>query len=1002
MNGLQQLLETLDRDDVSNFLDEKLAEYVFFPLSHVLRQLEKLPLRAQELTLKCILVLLKTGWSQNPNPELCIQLIILLSFLTDWKDGKASMGNTEDLMVIGQSCMASVFEAMSRSPKAQEALLSLPNVPHIGKAVSVILDLIAQPDLDPVRMAALLSLQSFCQAWPDLDVMSTNFFPGIISCLTKLLTPKSSTKTGSKSLVLATNILTHLITTVLADERTKTLPKQEGSVERPAAPTKSWLKATVSQLKVAMASILKLRRHDRPSVRSSVANLCIKCVDECWETLADCREMFLETLIVISADEPETALQLKRLMVSHDAISGILKTNLYNGIVALPRISLSPDELVRERSLNQIALTLQILSEQGEQILIAKDLLASNIRDAVVNAIQNTPNLKIGTENEAIATDTSLISLHSHGSTVFDDTFSSSKGQSVIFRDISQFLNGLSSQSTLVSIARYLSSSLQGGSENDQLGNLWILNLILKRLHNDFDWASALTNDSFDTEINDISDQVYGYALTVLSEQYNSARDWRLQGLALEAIALQAQLLKEDFREELLDSLYPVVQSLASVNAFVQRQAMTCLNVMSIECGYRDSGALLVENVDYLVNSVGLRLNTFELSPQAPQVLIMMIKLAGPSLLLFIDDLVENIFAALESFHGYPKLVDLLFAALSSVVEEGIKSPHLTITDGDKLPRKRFQVQPMRLNDLLSSLRTKRKDEENRENHPLIDKDSGTNFPKKPWKSSSESGKENLDEEEADDNTSEPTEEKDKEEQALSKPHTLLLNISKLTQHYLTTSSLSLRIRLLTLLKTSIPALGGDENSFLPLIHTLWPVVSSRIDDDEAYVVAGALDVIALMCEHSGNFMTKRINETWKAFQRVHARCLMNVPRAQPKPALDLSKDNPLPLINKTGTVPGTAISTTAAQFSWYSSTIPSGTLWNSFINVMMAIAANVGIPENRFEELVDMLLPAIHTRQNVYGALEARNPDAVWLARWKRLKLDGPGNEVKHGRMDV
>ena len=126
----------------------------------------------------------------------------------------------------------------------------------------------------------------------------------------------------------------------------------------------------------------------------------------------------------------------------------------------------------------------------------------------------------------------------------------------------------------------------------------------------------------------------------------------------------------------------------------------------------------------------------------------------------------------------------------------------------------------------------------------------------------------------------------------------------------------------------------------------------------------------------------------------------MNVPRAQPKPALDLSKDNPILFINKTGTVPGTVISTAASKFSRYSTANPFGALWDSFVGVMMAIAVNVGIPENRFEELVDMLLPVIHTRPDVYETLQARNPDAVWLACWKRLKM--PGNELKHGRIDV
>ncbi len=50
----------------------------------------------------------------------------------------------------------------------------------------------------------------------------------------------------------------------------------------------------------------------------------------------------------------------------------------------------------------------------------------------------------------------------------------------------------------------------------------------------------------------------------------------------------------------------------------------------------------------------------------------MMINLAGPSLLPFLDDLIESIFVVLESFHGYKKLVELLFTALKAVVDQGV------------------------------------------------------------------------------------------------------------------------------------------------------------------------------------------------------------------------------------------------------------------------------------------------------------------------------------------
>ena len=99
--------------------------------------------------------------------------------------------------------------------------------------------------------------------------------------------------------------------------------------------------------------------------------------------------------------------------------------------------------------------------------------------------------------------------------------------------------------------------------------------------------------------------------------------DWRLQALALETIALQASQQKEAFRGELIDALYPVLHYMGASVEALRDHAVTCLNIIARDCGYRNSGELIVSNVDYLVNAVALRLNSFDISPQAPQVLLM-------------------------------------------------------------------------------------------------------------------------------------------------------------------------------------------------------------------------------------------------------------------------------------------------------------------------------------------------------------------------------------------
>lgn len=49
------------------------------------------------------------------------------------------------------------------------------------------------------------------------------------------------------------------------------------------------------------------------------------------------------------------------------------------------------------------------------------------------------------------------------------------------------------------------------------------------------------------------------------------------------------------------------------------------------------------------------------------------------------------------------------------------------------------------------------------------------------------------------------------------------------------------------LLESAFPPLARHEDSFLPLVHSLWPVLVRRLDDGEAYVVAGGLRTVGLM-----------------------------------------------------------------------------------------------------------------------------------------------------------
>jgi hypothetical protein len=407
--------------------------------------------------------------------------------------------------------------------------------------------------------------------------------------------------------------------------------------------------------------------------------------------------------------------------------------------------------------------------------------------------------------------------------------------------------------------------------------------------------------------------------------------------------------------------------------------------MISDACGYEHTSDLIVSNSDYLVNAVALKLNNFDISPQAPQVLLMMVRLSGPSLLPYLDDLVESMFSALEYFHGYPKLVTLLFAVLKGIAEEGIKTPMLAITMDQKHPHHKTSWKPVTVSDV-AELLTKIKG-----NAAKPDKEKSERFeeafPERPWKEASD-GDEIVKPQKDEPHDPPPPDTSDAPPPA-PKTFSLLLKISQLTQHYLTSPSPSLRTSLLSLLNTTFPALSAHENSFLPLINTLWPVLIPRLDDPEAYVVASTVDVIGLMCVHAGDFMRTRIDGIWKDIKIIYRRTVQNVRKPSQAGRGTLVLGRPQLGIPSNEIVVSERTAKVTPRPEYYVDA-PSRLIWDSLVKLLVSIVENLTVGEDVFDDILAMLDPLVDEQDDVRKALESRSPDALWLRQFKAWERGG------------
>ncbi|KAF2270266.1 ARM repeat-containing protein [Lojkania enalia] len=984
IQALTQLLRVLQ--DVSRSpesVDAKLAEFVFVPISRVLSVSSKVPVRALELCLECISILLETGWRTELSAELSGQLLILFTFLANPSSAENGIPATSEELQAGSfQCMTALLIALSSTSARRLSLTTTANIPTLGKAVLVMVDSIAENNSNNVRLQAVLALEAMINGIDDRDVLAS-FLPRMVSSLAKALTPISKNRANFRLLEKGINTMSLLLLRLLSDRETKHLPLQASKDTVQGGEklrTTQWLRATASQIKIALANVLKLRDHNKPEVRRALLYLCLHVIQDCRVSLSDCTNMMVETLITLTGRcEEQGAIEseLKTLLHSDMNLAGLLRESLHSWILSLPRLMQSKDDVGRRQIIQQISITLRLLSGEQMELTMIDDLLAANLRDGVSSILNDSKGLVSSTQ----ATNTMSrldVTLGTIKSAEFQPLKLLLKGQDDMMEEFRILVHELAGSISATVVVQDLITSLDSGTEESRLATFWlVVNLLRDMIKQNQGFEDFVDSGVPDIRV-DLLDELYSSALAKLTTSNTDLdQNWQLQALALEVIALQARKHKLDFRGELIETLYPVLHLLGSPNPELRNHAITCLNVLADSCGYVDASDLVVSNVDYIVNAVGLKLNYHDVSPQAPQVLMMIIRLCGPSLLPFFDDLVGSIFSALERYHGYPKLVELLFSVLKGMTEEGVKAPQLLIPATRERTNMEENWKVTTVSEVAGKL-GEMKQEAGKEDEDHVDK----SFHHSPRTEDADECSNEQSALEVEDSSLNNRTQQTEIPPPIPKTFDILLRISESTQHYLTSASPSLRSSLLSLLHTTIPALARHENTFLPLINTLWPVLLPRLGDKEAFVISNALDIVALMCRYAGNFMKSRIEGSWEDFKAIYHRTINHT---------ENSKGNRHKYQGLDTTCINDGISSSMVR-SEHSLTgpyvdAPTRMVADSLVALFSTIYEYVAVREETLDDIIDMLDPFFE-RLNVRKALESRNPDLVWLRRLRKGNL--------------
>ena len=891
--------------------------------------------------------------------DLAKQLLILLTFVAGGVPGQTSTATPEELVVEAYRSLAALFRDLAITPGGATTLVESGTIPALGHCVTVLLDGVTDGPSQEAQLQALKALGSVWHCVKDPQALSS-FLPGTISGLTKALMPSTSARRSRMTLVSALGVLQNVLVSILSDLRTHSIKDAEDSRTEKTTLTKSWLKATTGQIKLSLSNIIKLRKHESTDVLAALNRLCLTILNECHDTLSESSSILVETCMILDGVDIEDGMARKTsltdLAMIHTDLGESIKGTVYNWVTSLPRVMQSNDEASKQSTLNRLSKARELLVSLNLDSSILEDTLAKALRDGVTVTLGPSASSKALQEVDfdlnsqaalTLATDNAL-------SASFQPVILSEESQRQTRSQLIDLLANFGTRESQISMASEMLEYARGASGPSLVSAFWLSSQLVrtaatKNQELDEFFTSAVT---LSDEQEAMNQEIFSYSLSILSDDDERMSDWRLQAIALEVVADTALRLKQDFRMELIDTLYPITQLLGSPNGRLREHAITCLNIVSKASGYVDASDMIVDNVDYMVNAISLRLNTFDISPQAPQVLVMMIRLTGPSLLLYLDDVVESIFAALDNFHGYQRLVDILFSVLAEIVAVGSTSGQLQIEGGTDIDHRKKGSHVPTIEEIVELLQKKM----NVEDESLPHED----FPRVPWKDAktlldeADAAKKREDpEEEQEEDDKEPEQEQSVGEAQKPPPtkiYTMLQSIARLGQHYLTNQSPFLRARLLGLVSTACKALYKSEDQFLPLVNDIWPTVMNRLYDDEPFVVIAAADALAEICRSAGDFMATRIQAEWSGLMKM-AR------QARGKAAAE-----------KKG----------AGSRGMYSQ---ASQVWESVVRLVITILEYVRIDDDMFDEVVELLADLIPVRRDVRDALSVVNADAVWLA---------------------
>lgn len=878
-------------------LSSTLADYVFLPLSYLLKH-PKLGDTPTMYLLRILSLIVKHCWSTPSSLPyvLAKQLFPLITFLSGGspnpRDTSEISAKSDELKQAGAQTLNSFFNALAvqKESRIYDFFSNVETLPALGHSVTVLLEYALSGQSIELQSQALGALDTLYFLLINDGEILSYILPGSVSTLTKIIASPSG-KVHYTVLVKALNVLEKLLILVYNDEDLQVDYKEIQTVQevfeehqlsqitiaedgfKKLHRTNSWLKGTSAQVKLAMSNVKKVYKHDKMEVKLALESLSQGILKNCLLSLNSSVPICVEILAHLSHSVIHVDLPTPRDSQKSELLETVVSAELDKYVDSLSSVIQSTDDDKIINAINAIKFTAQRAKHQvvvsklvDSCILELSEALRKSQSKSKVTAI-SSPSSDVS-DLMLIAQDASNVNVDARSLTVFDKVMTSEV--QLQFASLFQSLGQLSDPSEVIE-----DTLMDDGqrSLNERSVALWIANNLMQGYVTKVE-TQLIANDflSFDDDEDDDLQlvqrpefvySVLEYSKSLLdetSEMDSSEVVIQANSIALDTIGMIQHLLREEFRQELIDYLYPVIESMASPSEIVRHHA---INTSMIIADQLYSGSLydmILDNADYLVDTISIRLSN-AMTTRTTAILAVCTKIAGFMIIETFRDVMEIIFNLLDHYHGYDDIC-IGFFVLFEIITDEIRKKYLSDYGFKKLElhESSSTYAPWGMTNMKQVL-------------ALLDKNNRDIAHLQDLKPLEDDVEDEIDARpvDSDDEDEEPTIPEVKKEWPSPVPedaYKLLQQIAYYGERLLTHPSTKLKIQILRTFSKVMPVFATAPDNLLPIVANIWPIMASTCNSSDPKVVIQASEVVSQIVEYSGSFASSRFLDLWSSLKK--------------------------------------------------------------------------------------------------------------------------------------